>query len=41
VKREKWTAETEAFTADETRRVHELKKAIVREPGLYRRTFRA
>jgi hypothetical protein len=41
VKREKWTVETDTFTVDDTRRVHELKTAITREPGLYRRRFRA
>jgi hypothetical protein len=41
VKRETWVAETDVFTADDTRRVHELKTAIVREPGLYRRLYRA
>jgi hypothetical protein len=41
VKREKWVAETAAFTPDDARRLHELKTAIVREPGLYRRSFRA
>jgi hypothetical protein len=41
VKREKWTVETDTFTLDDTRRVHELKTAITRESGLYRRRFRA
>ena len=41
VKRETWVAQTSPFTAEETQRVHELTKAISREPGLYRRKFRA
>lgn len=41
VKRESWTAETTCFTADDEQRVHELREAIKREPGLYRRKFRA
>jgi hypothetical protein len=41
VKRESWVAHTAPFTAEETQRVRELTKAISREPGLYRRTFRA
>jgi len=41
VKRERWVAHTAPFTAEETQRVHELTKAIIREPGLYRRKFRA
>lgn len=41
VKRESWVAQTAPFTAEETQRVHELTKAINREPGLYRRKFRA
>jgi hypothetical protein len=40
-KRETWVAHTAAFTADETQQVHELKTRISREPGLYRRQFRA
>jgi hypothetical protein len=41
VKREKWTMQTAPLTPDETQRVHDLTKAISREPGLYRRQFRA
>ena len=41
VKRDSWTSQTAPFTAEETQRVHELSKAISREPGLYRRKFRA
>jgi antitoxin (DNA-binding transcriptional repressor) of toxin-antitoxin stability system len=41
VKREDWVAETAPLTAEETQRVHELTKTISREPGLYRRQFRA
>jgi len=40
VKRENWVAQTAPLTAEETQRVHELTKAITREPGLYRRKFR-
>jgi hypothetical protein len=41
VKRENWVARTMPFTAKETRRAHDLATAIDREPGLYRRQFRA
>ena len=41
VKRENWLAQTAPFTAEETQRVHELTKAVNREPGTYRRKFRA
>lgn len=41
VKRENWVAHTAPFTAEESQRVHELRKALSREPGLYRRKFRA
>jgi len=41
VKRESWVAHTAPFTAEETQRVHELTNEIHREPGLYRRKFRA
>jgi hypothetical protein len=41
VKRENWVAETGPLTADDTQRAHDLVKAIKREPGLYRRKFRA
>jgi hypothetical protein len=41
VKRESWVVQTAPFTAEETQRVHELTKAINRDPGLYRRKFRA
>jgi hypothetical protein len=41
VKRDKWILETTVFTPDDTRRVHDLQGAIKREPGLYRRMFRA
>jgi hypothetical protein len=41
VKRESWVMQTSPYTAEETQRVHELTKAISREPGLYRRQFRA
>jgi hypothetical protein len=41
VKRENWIAQTSSFTEEETRRIHELQNEIIREPGLYRRKFRA
>jgi len=41
VKREKWVAQTAPFTTAEAQRVHDLTKGIKREPGLYRRQFRA
>ena len=41
VKRESWIAETSSLTKEETQRVHELSRQISREPGLYRRQFRA
>jgi hypothetical protein len=41
VKRENWTADIGPFTEDDVLRVQEMKNAIKREPGLYRRKFRA
>ena len=41
VKRENWVAHTMPFTAEESQRAHDLTTAIDREPGLYRRQFRA
>lgn len=41
VRRDKWTSEVSSFTADDTRRVHELRNAMRRDPDLYRRQFRA
>jgi hypothetical protein len=41
LKRDTWIADTASLTEDETQRVHELTKQIKREPGLYRRRFRA
>jgi hypothetical protein len=41
VKRDTWAADTSSLTAEETKCVHELTKQINREPGLYRRLFRA
>lgn len=41
VKRESWTIQTAAFSTDDVQRVHDLTTAITREPGLYRRQFRA
>jgi hypothetical protein len=41
VKRENWTLRTEAFTEQQTQQVHDLINAIYREPGLYRKQYRA
>jgi hypothetical protein len=41
IKRESWTVETATLTAEEAQRVHDLTKAINRQPGYYRRQFRA
>jgi antitoxin (DNA-binding transcriptional repressor) of toxin-antitoxin stability system len=41
VKRESWIARIAPLTAEEAQRAHDLTKAISREPGLYRRKFRA
>jgi hypothetical protein len=41
VKRESWIGQTSSLTAEETRQIHELRNAIRRESGLYRRRFRA
>lgn len=41
VKRESWIARIATLTAEEAQRAHELAKAVSREPGLYRRKFRA
>ena len=41
MKRENWVAQAAPFTAEETQRAHDLTTAINREPGLYRRQFRA
>ncbi|MDN5000762.1 DUF6065 family protein [Bradyrhizobium sp. GCM10027634] len=40
VRRESWTSEVSAFTAEDTRRMHELQDTLRREPDLYRRQFR-
>jgi hypothetical protein len=41
VKRENWKAHIASLTPEESQNVHDLTKAITREPGLYRRQFRA
>ena len=41
VRREKWTSEVSSFTAEDTRRMHELRNAFRRDSELYRRQFRA
>jgi hypothetical protein len=41
IKRESWSARTAALTQEEAQRTHDLTNAIAREPGVYRRRFRA
>lgn len=41
VKREKWTLRTQAFSADDARRVHALNTRISREASVYRGQYRA
>ena len=41
IKRDKWVAQIAPLSADETRRVHYLTKAVSRERGHYRRRFQA
>ncbi len=41
IRRENWSLETATLTAEESQRVHDLTKAINRQPGYYRRQFRA
>jgi len=41
IKRESWSAEKATLTAEEAQRVHDLTKTINRQPGYYRRQFRA
>jgi hypothetical protein len=41
VKREIWAMRTETLTDEESRRVHDLSRAVVRDTGIYRRQFRA
>lgn len=41
VKRENWVAQTACISADDAQRMHDLRDAIKREPGVYRRQFRA
>jgi hypothetical protein len=41
VKRESWIAQTSSLTAAETQQIHGLRNEIRRQPGLYRRKFRA
>ena len=41
IKRETWNTRTAAFDEDDVRRTQELMNAISREPGIYRRRFRA
>ena len=40
VKRESWSGQFEALSAEETTRLLDMKKAIGREAGIYRRQFR-
>jgi len=41
VKRDEWTGQAASFSAEETRRVHEMQGAMRRDSELYRRQFRA
>jgi hypothetical protein len=41
VRRENWVLRTAAFTPEDAQRTHDLTNAINREPGLYRKQFRA
>jgi hypothetical protein len=41
VKRESWSAQFEVLSAEDTTRLLDMKKAIGREAGVYRRQFRA
>ena len=41
VRRESWSMQTGCLSAEEVERAHDLKNAIKRESGLYRRKFRA
>ncbi|OAF08356.1 hypothetical protein AYJ54_14710 [Bradyrhizobium centrolobii] len=41
VKREDWTTQTSSFTTEDTQQVQALRAELRREPGLYRRKFRA
>lgn len=41
IKRDDWGVRTAAFTEEETQRAHDLTSEIFREPGVYRRQFRA
>jgi hypothetical protein len=41
VKRQSWIAKTSPLTTEEAQRVRDLTQAIPRDPGLYRRKFRA
>jgi hypothetical protein len=41
VKRERWTSQIDTLSGPEAERVHALSNAILRDPGIYRRQFRA
>jgi hypothetical protein len=41
VKRDSWSADFEALSAEDTTRLLAMKRAITREAGIYRRRFRA
>ncbi len=41
IKRETWVAQTGAFSAAQTQRTHDVLNAVRREPGVYRKQFRA
>jgi hypothetical protein len=41
LKRDSWTARFETIAEEAARRLHETATAVSREPGTYRRQFRA
>ncbi|BAM92376.1 hypothetical protein S58_64030 [Bradyrhizobium oligotrophicum S58] len=41
VKRQAWTMQTSAFTEEEVAEIHEVRDALKRETGVYRKRFRA
>jgi hypothetical protein len=41
IKRESWTAQTEALSEQDAQRVHQLSNAVARDAGIYRKQFRA
>lgn len=41
IKRESWTAQTEALSEQDAQRVHQLSNAVAHDAGIYRKQFRA